>query len=156
MTNDHFNSPQHHSGGTPLGRKMPRVLLIEDDDVMREMLAEALRRAGCEVTECGDGLQCLQACGHDTASCQPAEHGVCDTYEVLVSDIRMPNMSGLDVLRTLREILGAEGCPPAVLITAFGDEATHERAQELGAVTVLDKPFAVKELIETVRTVTGM
>ncbi|MFO7902055.1 MAG: response regulator [Planctomycetota bacterium] len=155
MTSNYSNGPQHDQGRTPLDRKMPHVLLIEDDDVMREMLAEALRREGWEVTECVDGSHCLQTCGHDTLSCQTANHDFSETYDVLVSDIRMPNMSGLDVLRILKESHWAGACPPTVLITAFGDEETHERARELGAVTVLDKPFAMKELIQTVRTVTG-
>lgn len=155
MPRDHSNGPQRQAGETPLECKVPRVLLIEDDGVMREMLAEALRRAGCEVVEFADGSQCFQARGDNALSNQTPEYGFLDTCDVLVSDIRMPNLSGLDILRILKERHVAHACPPAVLITAFGDEETHERARELGAVTVLDKPFAMNELIQTVRMVTG-
>jgi len=55
----------------------------------------------------------------------------------------MPGLTGLDVLAILR---CANRTTPVILITAFGDEATHAEGRELGAVAVLDKPFNVQEL----------
>jgi DNA-binding response OmpR family regulator len=136
--------------------KPPRVLLVEDDDVMRDMLAEVFRREGWRVTECSDATRWLQSCVREATTMDVGEYTATDrSYDVVVSDIRMPHMSGLDVLRALRDISCADACPPTIFITAFGDEETHRRARELGAVTVLDKPFAVKDLVERVRTVTG-
>jgi len=62
--------------------------------------------------------------------------------DLIVSDVRMPGWSGLDLLRFLRHRRSAI---PVVLITAFGDRDTHERAARLGAA-VLDKPFALADL----------
>src|SRR5215468_2968896 len=96
--------------------RRPCVVLAEDDREMRMLVATTLRRAGWDVIEArDDGTDC-----------------------VIVSDIRMPGMSGLDALERLRDIGWVGGI---ILITAFGDEATHARAHEMGANTVLDKPF---------------
>jgi len=121
---------------------------------MRDMLAETFRKEGFWVTQCADPLRWLQSCVRKASSPCSGGYIGADTYGVVVSDIRMPNMSGLDVLRILRDIHCADACPPTIFITAFGDAETHERARELGAVTVLDKPFDVKDLIEQVRAVT--
>lgn len=63
--------------------------------------------------------------------------------DLLVTDVRMPGFSGLDVLTALRRV--SVRCP-VVLVTAFGDEALHQFARQLGVVAVLDKPFDVNEL----------
>lgn len=136
------------------GIKPPHVLLVEDDEGMREMLADAFRRQGWKVTACVDGFRWLHSCVHQASSPQPEEYAGSEFYNVVVSDVRMPNMSGLDVLRILGASRCLDVCPPTIFITAFGDESTHERACELGAVAVLDKPFALGDLIERVRAVT--
>lgn len=136
--------------------KPPHVLLVEDDDVMLDMLADAFRREGWQVTKCSDAMRWLQSCVRESTSVDVMEYTATGiSYDVVVSDIRMPNVSGLDVLRILGDIHCANACPPTIFITAFGDEETHRRARELGAVTVLDKPFAVKDLVDKVREVTG-
>lgn len=132
--------------------KPPHVLLIEDDDVMREMLAEALRHEGYRVTESAEALAWLLFCIHHSAR----EDRDGDLYDVVVSDIRMPHIGGLDVLRLIHDIRCADVCPPTIFITAFGDEKTHETAEALGAVTVLNKPFHLAELIDKVREVTSL
>jgi DNA-binding response OmpR family regulator len=67
---------------------------------------------------------------------------------MVVSDVRMPGYSGLDLLAILR---CASWTLPVVLITAFGDEDTHAEARELGAIAVLDKPFDLDDLRAVVR-----
>ncbi len=153
--NNHAKQDSHGNHHKTKTGKSLQVLLIEDDDVMREMLAEAFRGEGWQVTECSDAMWWFQSCVREATSVDVTEYkatGV--SYDIVVSDIRMPSMGGLDVLRILQEIHCADACPPTIFITAFGDEETHKRARELGAVTVLDKPFAVKDLIAKVRAVT--
>jgi FixJ family two-component response regulator len=67
----------------------------------------------------------------------------------VLSDIRMPGFSALEVMIGLRRALFRT---PIVLITAFGDPKTHERAKRLGAALVIDKPFDVDELRASVTT----
>jgi len=131
------------SGGSS-GATMPdRVLLSEDDDQMRDFLALALRRQGYEVTTCADGIALVDHIGAVLASQE-------DAYGLVISDIRMPGLSGLEFLRGTT---GWQGIPPVILITAFGDEETHARARRLGAKAVLDKPFETEELLAKVREV---
>jgi FixJ family two-component response regulator len=66
-----------------------------------------------------------------------------DRFDVVVSDVRMPGWSGLNVLITMSHQVKP---PPIVLITAFGDERLHEQAMKAGAIAVLDKPFELDDL----------
>ena len=123
------------------GQRMPRsryrVLVAEDDTPLRTMIATALRRGGCEVAEASDGAQLLAML--DDAQ----RRGHPDAYQVIVSDVRMPNMSGIEVLSALRE---AQRTMPVILVTGFDNEATYATACELGAVAVLDKPIDLEQL----------
>jgi DNA-binding response OmpR family regulator len=126
--------------------RRPCVLLAEDDREMRMLIATTLRRSGWDVVEASDGVDLLDLIGwvlerrDDWADC------------VLVSDVRMPNMNGFEVLEHLSELGWPGGI---VLITAFGDEATHARGRELGAHAVLDKPFDFDVLCDAIRQVHG-
>jgi DNA-binding response OmpR family regulator len=111
------------------------VVLAEDDATMRHLVALALRRDGFEVLEVADG----------NALAEVADAVAADEIEIclVISDIRMPGRSGLSALPTLRQSAAA---PPVLLITAFGDAATHEAAERLGAAGVMDKPFEIDDL----------
>jgi DNA-binding response OmpR family regulator len=115
-----------------------RVLLAEDDNEMRRMLATALRRDGYEVEEARDGCELL---ARVRSSLLSTDDGA--PVELVVSDVRMPGWSGLEVLEKLRE---EDWAVPVILITAFGDEETRRKAREYGATLVLDKPFDVGDL----------
>jgi DNA-binding response OmpR family regulator len=124
------------------GRR-PQILLAEDDDELRALLGWRLRRDGFEVTECEDGLAVLRQlgiCGF------PEEEA---SFDVIVSDVRMPDLSGLDLLEGLHD-----GGPPIILITAFGSDALHGHAERLGAAAVLDKPLDLDEFVAVVEEVT--
>jgi DNA-binding response OmpR family regulator len=128
--------------GTKVGWNS-RILLAEDNDEMRLLLASVLRRDGYLVIEAKDGRELVK---HLT------EHGAgaaCD-IDLVISDVRMPGASGLDVLAGLREI---DWSMPVILITAFGSADTKTRASELGAAILLDKPFELEELRHAVRSV---
>ncbi len=122
--------------------EVPHILLVEDDDQMRSMVAQTLRQQGYEVTECPDGFHWLDFCAGQRVNDESIR------YDLVISDIRMPGVSGLDLLEGL---VHSHRNPPTILITAFGDEDTHERAAKLGAKAVLDKPFAMQDLVRTVR-----
>jgi len=109
---------------------------------MRSLLTLSLRRAGFRVTACRDGSDLLSYLTPFILHEQPVE------FDLIVSDIRMPLITGLEILEDLPQ---REGFPPIILITAFGDEHTHERARDLGAAAMLDKPFQMEELVWLVR-----
>jgi DNA-binding response OmpR family regulator len=120
-----------------------RVLLAEDNPEFRAMLAEALREEGLEVAEAEDGHALLDMLAEALSS-----SGDLCGVDLVVSDIRMPGYSALDVLTGARRALSHT---PVILMTAFGDPATHDTARHLGAAVVLDKPFSVDEFVTHVR-----
>jgi DNA-binding response OmpR family regulator len=125
----------------------PHILLAEDDEEMRKTLSSVLRARGFEVVECSDGLDLLKT----FASQLHQTHA--PGYSLLISDIRMPGLSGLEIIEGFR---GKQGFPPVILITAFGDDETHAKARESGAVAVLDKPFEVEDLLAMVARTVGL
>jgi DNA-binding response OmpR family regulator len=113
------------------------VLVAEDDPEMRRLIVEALRKDGYVVEEEADGGRLLTRLGASASF-----EGRCDAFDLIVSDIRMPICSGLEVVKGLRD----QRCEtPVILMTAFGDEDTRARAHELGAV-LFEKPFEMKTL----------
>ena len=131
------HDPQH--GEEPARR--PRVLLAEDDEELRRLLREALQAGGYDVIEAVDGGRLLVRLGQEYRSGRPEE-----SFDVMVSDVRMPICTGLQILESLRL---ARSHIPVILITAFGDDTTRAKAERLGAVLV-DKPFDVDELVRAV------
>src|SRR5688500_4291370 len=120
-----------------------RILLAEDDPAFRRLLATALTADGHEVVAVASGNELLGVIG-DAGSGRARW-----AFDLVISDVRMPGRSGLEVLRGLRR---SASSPPFVLITAFGDEELHEEAQRLGAAAVVDKPFEIDDLRRTIDT----
>jgi CheY-like chemotaxis protein len=114
------------------------VLLAEDDAAFRRLLASILEEEGYEVVEAADGVELLAKI-ESTLTVGRAR----DDAFLVVADVRMPRLGGLDVLAILR---CANSTTPVILITAFGDDATHAEGHELGALAVFDKPFSVDRL----------
>jgi two-component system response regulator PilR (NtrC family) len=112
-----------------------RLLVVDDERSMRELLSIVLRREGYEVTLADNGRAAIDA----------LERG---RYDLLISDVKMPDMSGVDVLRAAKridqDILG-------IMITAFASADTAIEAMRLGAHDYLNKPFDVDELKIKVR-----
>ena len=121
------------------------VMVAEDDPDMREMIADVLVAEGYEVAEARDGSELI---GHlQELTKQPRGR---ERLAVIISDVRMPRLDGLDTLAALR---CARWHTPVILITAFGDEEVHREAHDLGAVEVLDKPFSLARLRSLVRQI---
>jgi len=128
----------------PTLRRMPRILVAEDDPEMRRLLAWNLRKEGFDILECSDGWELLDHLGNPVLSGEP------DDFDLIVSDIRMPGVTGLEILEGIHE---AEWFVPMILITAFGSDQVHQHADEMGAAGIFDKPFDVEELIKRIREV---
>ena len=125
----------------------PRILLAEDDEEMRRLLSTTLSRDGFEVIEAKDGNDLIRLIGDQIFEGR-GEPGI----DLIVSDIRMPGLSGMNVLAGLRK---ADWATPVLLITAFGDKETHQEARRLGAVGVFDKPFDLDDFRTAVMNIIG-
>ena len=128
-------SPSRHVGR--------RVLLAEDDTELRSLLQQVLQDDGYEVTALEDGLalfyHMLDLIGAGR-----------QRPDVIISDVLMPGIMGLDVVRYLRTA-GAEA--PIIFITAFPSDETRQEAERLGAYAMLSKPFDIDELRVTIEEV---
>jgi DNA-binding NtrC family response regulator len=114
---------------------MSRILVIDDDDAVRESVERMLRGAGHAVHGAPSGEQGFEM----------ARGGA---FDVILSDIRMPGISGLDVLRKLRD---AHVDSTFIIMTGFGTIDTAIEAMQLGAVDFVQKPFFRDELLMRVR-----
>jgi DNA-binding NtrC family response regulator len=110
-----------------------RVLLAEDDDDLRALIASSLRRDGHDVVEARDGRE-LNAKFRERPS---------EAYDVVISDVLMPGATGVTVLTG---VANTEDPPWLIVITAFGDWDLHQWAESIGAVAMFDKPFDVDDL----------
>ncbi len=113
---------------------------------MRAVVAMRLRQQGYSVTECCNGAELLSELG-DYLGNVPVEART-RRFDLIISDIRMPGVFGTSVIEGGVEY---RNFPPTILITAFGDEETHEKARQIGVAAVLDKPFDMNDLLGKVR-----
>ncbi|MEO3925645.1 response regulator transcription factor [Micromonosporaceae bacterium B7E4] len=114
-----------------------RVLVVDDDRTISDVVCRYLRHAGYQVSHVGDGAAALAAVARQ------APH-------LVVLDLMLPTVSGLQVCRELRS--RPDGIP-IVMLTALGDEADRVLGLELGADDYLSKPFSPRELVLRVRSV---
>ncbi|GGL95270.1 DNA-binding response regulator [Streptomyces fumigatiscleroticus] len=115
-----------------------RVLVVEDDPTVAEVVTGYLTRAGYDIEHAADGLTALEL----TAAQRP---------QLVVLDLMLPGLDGLEVCRRLR---AAAGPPvPVVMLTARGEEADRILGLELGADDYLTKPFSPRELVLRVAAV---
>jgi two-component system response regulator PilR (NtrC family) len=117
------------------GANKPRILVVDDEPSMRDMLRIVLRRDGYDVVLAENGNQAIHILQQ-----QP--------IDLLLSDIRMPDVSGVDVLRTAKTI---NRDIVAFMMTAFASTDTAVEAMRLGAVDYFTKPFSMDELRFKVR-----
>ena len=115
-----------------------RILLAEDDLEMRRMLSWYLQKKGCDVIASKNGNDLIKHLGY----LGPLEnfHG----FDLIISDIRMPGVTGLQVLEAAKEF---DDFPPMILITAFPDKETLDLSKRLGAAAILTKPFDMDDLL---------
>jgi DNA-binding response OmpR family regulator len=117
-----------------------KILVVEDDRHTRDGLAELLREIGYEVCTAESGEQALiQAMG-----------SACD---LLITDLRLPGMSGLQLLQEL-ESIGQR--PQVILITAYDSNEVRQAAGRLGIRAVLQKPVNIEQLLKEIgETIVG-
>lgn len=115
---------------------LEKILIIDDDAELCEMLSEYLRKEGFEV----------ESVQHGTRGLEKARDG---GYQMIVLDVMLPGMNGFDLLRELR----TSSDIPVLLLTARGDELDRIVGLEIGADDYLSKPFNARELLARIRAI---
>lgn len=116
------------------------ILVVEDDDVALDLLAEILRRHHFNVLTASSVVSALELIKKTPV-------------DLVLSDIRMPEKGGMDLLKHIRD---AHSRIPVVLLSAFGDEHLWVEALSAGAVDLIPKPFKKQEIIDVInKTLAG-
>lgn len=124
-----------------------RVLVADDEANVRRIIHDVLHNRGCEVTTHESGVGAIASLEERAAAGGP-------TFDVVISDIRMPDRNGYEVFAAARKV-----CPgvPVILMTGFGYDPHHSivRASQEGLQAVLFKPFPVDRLLDEIRKAVG-
>jgi len=121
----------------PWASPPPRVLVVDDEPLIRWSVAETLTARGYQVIETGSGDSAI----YMVMSAPPG-------VDVILLDLVLPDFHDLSLLAVLRRLAPAV---PIVMMTAFATPALIERARALGAFCVIDKPFEMNDLAPVVR-----
>jgi DNA-binding response OmpR family regulator len=113
---------------------MAKILVVEDDGMMREYVALFLRSAGYNVDTAEDGMAAVRAVRRSA----PA---------LIISDVNMPHLNGFEFIATLREDAGVRNIPVIFLTSVSGGE---KRSEELNALAYLRKPWKADKLLSLV------
>ncbi len=115
-----------------------RILLVDDENLSRNMMAKYIKGLlGLEVTQCQDGSEAIDAFKENY-------------FDLVISDIKMPNVNGLEVLKTIKKMPGGESTA-IVLITGFAEIDTAVEALREGAYDYLYKPVDVNRMTEIIK-----
>ena len=117
---------------------MHRILVADDDPAIRKMLRSVLEDEGYEVSEAGTGAEVLEA------------FSSADPPDLVLADVRMPDQTGIDVLRLRSKSKAIDGFQPLIVMTAYGSSSLAIEAMQLGAYDYLTKPFDIHEVVVTV------
>ena len=126
---------------------MPTVMVVDDVDVMRDVLARLLKREGYQTLTAGSGHEAIETLEH---CCDPGE----SPPDLILLDVKMPDMDGLDLLERLHGDSRWKNVP-VVMLTAVSDTQSVNRAHQLGAKAYLVKAaFSVQEMMSHVKQYT--
>ncbi|HOE68745.1 MAG: Nitrogen regulation protein NR(I) [Candidatus Omnitrophica bacterium ADurb.Bin314] len=119
-------------------KKTKRVLAVDDDGLVRKTLEIFLREAGYQPTVVSGGDEALAALSE--------QH-----FDLLITDIRMPGMDGLQIIQASRDYCRQMGKPPIpeIVLTAYNDEPVKQSAARMGIRDFILKPFRAEEFLRT-------
>ncbi|MEW6376375.1 MAG: response regulator [Thermodesulfobacteriota bacterium] len=110
--------------------RIAKILIIEDDDEMRSLLRDFFKEEGFEIDSADKGSEAFRKL-------------VKEPFDLIITDIRMPGLSGLDILPRIKKL---QPEVPIIVITAFGSEDVHRKVFERGATAYLEKPILLNNL----------
>lgn len=117
------------------------VMTVDDSRTMRDMVSYTLKEAGYQVLEAEDGQQALDVLGREKAN-------------VVITDLNMPNMDGLSLIKALRA-QPAYSNTPILMLTTEADDTKKAAGREAGATGWIVKPFNPEKLLAVVKKVAG-
>ena len=120
--------------GSCMSDRAPRILLADDEHAIQTLLSYPLQKDGYDVVRASDGREALQRFGEQT-------------FDLVVLDVMMPRMDGLEVCRRLR----ARSSVPIIMLTAKAEEIDKVLGLELGADDYITKPFSMREFRSRVK-----
>jgi DNA-binding NtrC family response regulator len=120
----------------PQGREM-KILVVDDEEGARELFNTILSDEGYDVTLANDGTDALTRMQ-------------ADSFDLVVTDIKMPGMDGLQLLQEIRKT-GSKA--DVIMVTAYGEVESYLKAMSLGAAEYINKPIRIKELKRIVHKV---
>lgn len=121
---------------------MAKILAVDDSASMRQMVAFTLQGAGYDVVEASDGVEALAA----------AE--AAGSFDLVLSDVNMPNMDGITLVKELRQRPSFKFVPILMLTTESGGDKKME-GKQAGATGWIVKPFNPEQLLKTIKKVLG-
>ena len=134
-----IDGQQLHHRYVATEHRPPRVVVADDEPDIVKLVTVALRRFGFDIVQARNGTELLaQIAG------EPQTGYVTERPDVIVTDVRMPGLTGLEILAALRQ---AHWPTAVVLMTAYADRETREEANRLGANALFAKPFDVDDLV---------
>jgi CheY-like chemotaxis protein len=118
-----------------------KILVVDDEEVIRKFLRIQLAKLGCEVVEAADGEQALEKLGEDD-------------FDLLICDILMPNKNGWEVLREVKLNPRMKDIP-VIVLTAKNEDSDMFKGYDLGASYYMTKPFTKAQLLYGLKLMLG-
>lgn len=117
-----------------------KILVIDDEKLVAESLKKLLRREGYDVDTAKNGIEAMKRIKEDD-------------FNLVVSDIRMPDINGIEIVKQIREYLKQNGKKsiPEILITGYANKKNLEEAEKLNVADYIYKPFNIKDFMDVIR-----
>jgi CheY-like chemotaxis protein len=117
-----------------------KILVIDDEKLITDSLQRLLRKENYEVTIANNGNEALEFIQRSS-------------FDLIISDIRMPNLNGIEVIKKIREYLkeNKQSIIPEILITGYASEENLKEAEKLNVADYIYKPFNINRFIETIK-----
>ncbi len=117
-----------------------KILVIDDEKLVVESLKKLLKREGYEVNIAKNGAEAMEQIKESD-------------FDLIVSDIRMPDINGIEIVKKIREYLKQNGksSVPEILITGYASEENMEEAEKLNVADYIHKPFNIKDFLDVIK-----
>lgn len=117
---------------------MKKILIVDDQQGIRVLLQEILKKEGFETEQCGNGLQAVELVRNNE-------------FDLMLLDVNLPGLQGLDVLKEIRNNIQKQ--IPIFMMTAYGEQSLIEEALTYKDVQYFTKPFNIFELLTAVKNI---